>query len=244
MGFGGIGLIGDDLLYGIGGVSGASASIPATFPVIGACASVAKNVFKVKFTQALSAVPYITSYGSSTAFPLTGVSTATTTPIFTGNYSNSNKPIIHAIDTTREGPPSSSWYLASTIMAGAATCMLKGDASYLQFRYSVGSLTANASLTYNTLLKIPYGCYPTMDFQHDMVVWFTYTGPAPNVQFYANNGHLGGTESAPQWTEIVSGSQGAIYGNAVATNWSVYVNIPLVSTASFEVTKTIWVSPT
>ena len=216
----------------------------ATYPfkVSGACASVAKRVFKVKFSQPLSSVPNLRCYDNSNTFPATDSSTATTFTIFKGSSANSNKPMIIFIDTTRSGPAASTWYSSATIGSAKATVRMAGDASYLQFRYSSASMVANASLTWNGLVETPCDVNPTMTRLHNVVVRYTFTSTIPVVQFFANNQHEGGTEAVPVWGTITSDSQGIRFGSASATNSSILANIPLGATASTEITKTAWVA--
>lgn len=216
----------------------------ATYPflVSGAGPTIAKNVFKVKFSESLSSLPNIRAYDNNQTFPNTGNLTTVAFGIFTGNYSNDSKPMLHFLDTSRQASSATNWYTTSTIKAGAATCMMKGNISYLTPRYSAASMVANASLTWNALIKTPYGCYPTIGRLHDVVVRFTFVGNTPSVTFYANNKHAGGTDASPAWGTITPDTNGVRFGSSTATNSSIIANIPLVASASFEVTTTAWIA--
>lgn len=204
----------------------------------------AKKIFKVKFSQPLSSVPELRCYDNSQTYPNTGELTTSSYIVFAGSTANGNKPMLMMVDTTRVSPGVTSWYTQATIGAGVATCMMKGDTSYLKFRYSSASMVANASLTWNALMKVPHDVNPTMTRQHDVTVRYTYTSTIPNVEFFANNQHAGGNDSVAVWGTITPDSQGVRFGSSTATNTSILANIPLAVLASWEVTYSGWVTVT
>jgi len=182
----GIGHIDDDLLHGIDGRL--TAVDFSTYRISGACASSSRNVFKIKFSEALSSVPFVKAYDTrplEANFYEAGTSTLSKYDIFKGTVGNGYRPMLNAIDTTR-GAPSSQWYTTSTIGLGIATCLLDGVDSYLQFRYSLASLTAGASLTFNCISS--------------------------------NNQTAGGTESVPAWNILDASLSGILYADATATS--------------------------
>ncbi|MCK9369435.1 hypothetical protein M0R04_05815 [Candidatus Dojkabacteria bacterium] len=218
----------------------------ATYPfkVNGACVSTDKNVFKVKFSERLSSLPQLRAYDNNADYPNSDTTVATTFRIFQGSAANNNRPMLYFIDTARVGPSSSSWYAEATYAAGVATCMMCGDASYLTPRYSIASMVANASITWNALLRVPCDVNPTMTKLHNIVCRYTFTSTIPVVNFYANNKHEGGTNGVPVWGTITDGSVGIRFGSAAATHTSILANIPLITVASLENTETAWVTET
>lgn len=210
------------------------------FKVHGACTSTAQYVFKVSFSQPLSSVPNLRAYDNAASYPNTDSTTTTVFRIFVGSTGNSNKPMLHFLDTTRSGPSATNWYTASTIGAGVATCLMKGDTSYLQFRYSTASIAlANPSVYWNSLVRVPYDVYPTMNKHHNVVIRYTFTSTAPTVSFWANNTHAGGTGDVPVWGSIQTDVSGVRFGSSTATNLSILGEIPLTGQ---QVTKTAWVT--
>ena len=213
----------------------------ATYPflVSGACASVAQNVFKVRFSQPLSSVPNLRAYDNANVFPATGAGTATTYTIFQGSAGNSNKSMLYFADTTRGGPAASTWWVGAVDSGALATIRMLGDVAYLQFRYSAASMVANASLNWNALVETPADVNPTMSRLHDIVCRYSFTSTIPTVLFFANNEHAGGTEAVPVWGTITTDSQGVRFSSAAGTNTSMLANIPL---AGVEITKKAWVA--
>ena len=220
----------------------------ATYPfkVSGACASIAKNVFKVRFSQPLSSVPSLRAYDNDQTFPNTGALTSNAFVIFAGSTGNSNESMLIMVDTTRGRGTGSQWFTgAQTGAGGFATVRMFGDTTYLQFRYSSASMIANASLFWNALLEVPSDVNPTMSRLHDVTTRYTFTSTIPVVEFFANNADEdaggGGTDETPAWGTITTDSEGVRFGSTLATRTSVLANIPL---SGLEITRTAWVAQT
>lgn len=208
------------------------------FQVSGVCGSTASNVFKVHFTRPLSAIPQIRAYDCNAVFPNTDNTTTAAFDIFIGSAGNGNKSMLHFLDTTRGGPPTLGWRTNSISGAGVATCLMKGDSSYLQFRYSTASVAvAGASLKWNALVYVPSDVVPNMTKLHNVSIRFQFTSTTPTVSFYGNSIRDNGTELAPAWATIVTDTSGIKFTSASGTYTSLLANIPL---SGEEATEKAW----
>lgn len=229
---GSIGLHDDDLLYGLGTES----SYP--FKVFGVGATSVKNVFKVKFTQAVSTIPQLLAFdNNTTTFYLTGDLFSSDFDIFSGTNETENKPLLKIVDTTRD-TPSNAWYTEATIKENCATCMMHGLSSYIKFRYSLSSMVAGASMTWNSLIEVPWDLTYSSTTRHDLAIRYAYNGTIPNVTFYANNETLNGNDITPVWTDIDSSMVGILFGDENSTLDKVTMKVP---SSGSTMTKTAWV---
>lgn len=203
-----------------------TSGIVPRFSVKGAGSKISKNVFKFKFTEALSSIPVLKAYDASTAFPITDSITSVSNDIFVGTVGNGLQPMLAAVDTCRVATPVTNWFAQAVYGVAVATCLLRGDDSYLQFRYSLASLTANASVTFNLQAKIPSDATTELNMRHDYVFGFTYTGPAPNITMYANSETAGGTEATPVWVAVVQNTYGIRLARADSTELDMRADIP------------------
>src|SRR3989304_2653063 len=85
--------------------------------------STAQNVFRITFSQALSAVPTLEAWDNSNF-------NTTTLEIFTGTAVNGTKPMLSAVSTTN-GAPTSSWKPTTAAAGGATINRLKGNTNYV-----------------------------------------------------------------------------------------------------------------
>jgi len=113
--------------------------------------STASNVFRVSFSQALSAAPQYQMWDNSSTYPAVDASGSTTTKeAFAGTSGNSNKPE-YALVSTTSAAPSSSWLPGSATGGSANPNRMKGTTNYVTdpttpAPYTVpGSFTATAS---------------------------------------------------------------------------------------------------
>lgn len=226
----------DPRIYGLGTTPAAPAA--SAFKVYGAGSTISKNVFKVLFTEALTAVPQIRVYDRSVSFPASGDLTSSDYGIFSGSSYNEFKPMMALIDTTRNSTPSTNWYSLATIKVGAATCLVKGDSSYFKFNYSPGSMIANASLYFNMQMGIPNDINPTIQSDHDIAIRYMYSGDTPDVLVYGNSETNGGNDSVPYWELIIEDSFGIKFGDSSSSTLNVSLTIPL---SGMEKTETIFV---
>jgi len=185
-------------------------SIP--FKVTGAGnGSTAQNVYKITFSQALSSPPVYKAWDNSQTFPARDVSGTTTShEIFTGTTGNGSKPMLSLVATTSSAP-SSNWKPASATSGSANPNRLKGSLSYVTDPTTPG---AGESILFNLCLEVPYDATvpSTTSMAAILEVTYTYTGAAPTVTWYANEG----TEGSPTWTELTPGTHGIKFCNSSA----------------------------
>lgn len=193
-----------------------------------------QNVFKVTFSQALSAAPTIESWDDSTF-------STTVKEQFTGTTVNTNIPYLSAVATT-DVTPSSNWKPSGPIAGGAVANRLKGLTNYVNA--SVNAPTAGAAIRFNIDFEIPTDAtVPSTNTFGVLAVRYAYSGPAPSVTWQYNDVQSGGTEGAPQWTNITPGAAGNYIrpADAGTTSANVAVTKPASSVAS---AAQIWVTNT
>ncbi|MEM3609342.1 MAG: hypothetical protein QW076_00325 [Candidatus Anstonellales archaeon] len=165
--------------------------------------STAQNVYKVTFSQALSAPPIYKAWDNSQTFPAVDSAGSTTNKeIFTGTTGNGNKPMLSLVDTSTSAP-SSSWKPTSAISGSANPNRLKGSLNYVT---ATVTPTAGGSIRFNICLEVPYDAtVPSTSSTGAMLeITYYYTGSTPTVTWYANEG----TEGTPIWTSLTPGTHG------------------------------------
>ena len=174
--------------------------------------SAARNVYKVVFSQALSAAPVYKAWDNSQTFPSRDTSGSTTNKeIFTGTAGNGNKPMLSLVDTSTAAP-NSAWKPTSATSGSANPNRLKGSSNYVT---ATKVPTANDYITFNMCLEVPYDATvpSTSTMNAILEITYAYTGTAPVVSWYANEG----TESSPTWTQLTPGTHGIRFCNASAS---------------------------
>lgn len=161
--------------------------------------SSAVNPFKVTFSQALSAVPTLESWDDSTF-------STTAKEQFTGTATNGLIPYVSAVATTN-GAPSSNWKPASPAAGGAVANRLKGTTNFVNL--STGVPGAGGAVTFNLDFEIPTDAsVPSTNTFGVLAVRFAFSGATPSLTFQFNDASAGGTDGAPQFTNITPGSAG------------------------------------
>lgn len=156
----------------------------------------AKNVFRINFSEALSAIPELHAWDD---FNLNTVASK----IFTGTAVNSNKPMIGAIGASVA--PSASWWPSSSV-AGAAVnnaSRLKGNDGYCLL--SAAAPIANGDVFFNFDFRFPSDVLPADPVSFALSVTYRFTGATPSVTWYGNDG---GTEGTPVWTALTTQPKG------------------------------------
>ncbi len=160
----------------------------------------AKNVFRVNFSQALSAIPELHAWDD---FNLNSVANK----IFTGTTVNGSKPMISAIGA--DVAPPAAWWPASEVVGAAVNTAsrLKGNTGWCKLSASAPGV--NGDVFFNFDHKWPSDVQPADNVKFALSVLYRYTGATPTVTFYGNDG---GTESTPVWTALTvqpKGTNGA-----------------------------------
>ncbi len=174
------------------------------FKPVGIGAVAAKNVFKLVFSEDLSAPPQLKAWDDY-------LMTTILHKILIGSANNGNKPMIAGIGLT--AAPVAGWYPSSLVVGAAVdvASLLKGDLGFCQL--SAAAPEADDELFFNINYKFPYcaGTPPDTDpkpsdtFTHVVGFEYQYTGVAPAVAAYANKG----TEGAPDWQLLILGIKGS-----------------------------------
>lgn len=204
----------------------------ATGKVAGAgTGSTARNVFRVTFSQTLSAIPTLEAWDDSTF-------ATTAREIFTGTavssaVNGSAVPLLYATATT-SATPASAWKPTSASAGGAITNRLKGSTNYV----NLSSVTPNGSenVMFNVGLEVPSDATvpSTTSLQHVLAVRYQYTGTAPTLTWAFNDSSPGGgTEGTPVWSTFTSGGAGNTikYGDTSVTSANVFITRPNTGTA-------------
>lgn len=196
--------------------------------------SSAQNVFQVSFSQALSAAPTLEAWDDSSFSTVLKEWTAGTT-------GNGNIPYISGVATTNAAP-SASWKQASPIAGGAVANRLKGLNSFVIL--STGIPGVGGTVRFNLNFEIPSDAsVPATNTFGVLAVRYSYSGPAPSVVFQFNDVSAGGTEGAPQFTNITPGSAGNFIRPADAGSTSAAVVVTKPSSGVVDAGM-IWVTNT
>lgn len=175
-------------------------AIPFRPTGIGAVA--AFRVFRINFSQALSAIPELHAWDDFNLNTVTG-------KIFTGTTVNGNKPMIGAIGA--DIAPSAAWWPASAV-SGAnlnVASRLKGTDGWCKLDDAAPGI--NGDVFFNFNFSFPSDITPSDVISCCLSVLYKYTGSTPSVTWYGNDG---GTEGAPIWTSLTSQPKGT---NGAAT---------------------------
>lgn len=162
----------------------------------------AKNVFKISFSEALSAIPELHAWDD---FNLNTV----VNKIFAGTAGNSNLPMIGAIGCSVA--PAAAWWV-ETLTAGASedvASRLKGDTGWCKL--DTTAPLALGEVFFNFDFRFPSDVQPADTVDFCLSVLYRYTGATPTVVWSGNDA---GTEGAPVWTPLTTQPKGT---NAAAT---------------------------
>lgn len=211
--------------------------------------STARNVFGITFSQPLSAAPQYETYDGGT-FPAVGSGTTVTGKALAGSAGNGNKTMVCVVDTSAAAP-TSAWKPASASAGAANPNRVKGQTSYVLSgmtaagasgvgAYATGfskgasnlgngtgavdSATNPAGvLRWNEMLELPSDVVPTDNLTYDLLVRYQYTGSAPALAWYYNDG---GVEATPVWTALTPGTHGLRHCNAGTVSGTYKLDIP------------------
>jgi hypothetical protein len=217
--------------------------------------STARNIFGVTFSQALSAAPKYEAYDGAT-FPATGSAVTVANRVLAGSAGNSNKSCLGVVDTSAAAP-ASSWFPASATGGSANPNRVKGQTSFVTSGatsagssgvrafgtgYSAGAgnlgdgsgVVGGAQnpagvITWNETIEIASDFVPTDVMTYDLLLRFTYTGTAPTLAWYFNEG-TGDTTPNVTWTALTPGTHGLRHCNAGTVSGGPYLlDIPASS---------------
>jgi hypothetical protein len=156
----------------------------------------AKNVFKIAFSTALSAIPELHAWDD---FNLNTVANK----VFTGTTTNGSKPMIGAIGLSVA--PSASWWPASAVNGAAEDNASRLIGSTGWCKLDTTPPIAAGEVFFNLEFKFPDDVLPTDDVSGVISVLYRYTGAVPTVTWSGNDG---GTEGTPVWTALTTQPKG------------------------------------
>lgn len=173
--------------------------------------STARNVYKITFSTALSSAPIYRAWDNSKTFPERDTEGSTALKeIFTGTEGNEYKPMLSLVATTSEAPISN-WKPISAVAGSANPNRLKGLANYVT---DPTTPAGGEAILFNVCLEVPFDAtVPSTSSMNALLeIHYSYTGDAPTVEWYANEG----TEETPVWTQLTPGVHGIKFCNANA----------------------------
>jgi len=105
--------------------------------------------------------------------------------------------------------PGANWHPSSPTAGSANPNLLKGTTNYVTCTNTPG---AGGDTVFNLSLRVPYNAtVPSTTSMAALIqIRYTYTGSAPTLTFYYNDG---GTESTPNWTSFTPGTHGVRFCN-------------------------------
>jgi hypothetical protein len=187
--------------------------------------SVARNVFRLTFSQALSQAPTYEAYDSDQAFPAIAALLTVAKKIFVGTAGNSNKPMLSLVDTS-SAAPTSAWKPAAATGGSANPNRMKGTTNYVTATATPG---AGGVITWNMVAELPSDLVPSTDnveMQHDLLIRYTFTGATPALTWAYNEG----TEGAPTWVNMTPGTHGIRHAKSGAGAPSYFATVPVAGT--------------
>jgi len=197
--------------------------------------SSAQNVFRVVFSQSLSANPTLESWDDSTF-------STNNREQFTGTVGNGNIPYLAAVATT-DSAPVASWKPASPVAGGATINRLKGLINFVNLSTVIP--VAGGVVRYNLNFEIPFDAtVPSTNTFGVLAVRFSFSGPTPTLTWQFNDVSAGGTEGAPQWTTITPGAAGNFIRPADAGSTSANVVVTKPASSGVIDAGQVWVTST
>jgi len=208
-------------------------SIPSNVAGAGNNSS-AQNVYRVVFSQTLSANPTLESWDDSTF-------STTAREQFTGTTGNGHIPYLSGIATT-DSAPVSAWKPA-VVAGGAVANRLQGLASFVNLSTIIP--VAGGAVRFNLNFEIPFDAtVPATNTFGVLAVRFSFSGATPTLTWQFNDVSAGGTEGAPQWTNITPGAAGNFIRPADAGSSSANVVITKPATSGTVDAAQQWVTNT
>jgi hypothetical protein len=160
------------------------------------------KVFRINFSQALSAIPELHAYDDFNLSTVTG-------KIFTGTTVNGSKPMLGAIGLS--AAPAAGWWPAAAVAGAAVDVASRLIGSTGWCKLSASAPIANGDVYFNMNFSFPSDVSPSDTVSACPSVLYRYTGAVPSVTWYGNDG---GTEGTPIWTALTTQPKGT---NGAAT---------------------------
>ncbi len=200
----------------------------------------ATQCFKVVFSQALASAPKIEAFDNSQTFPARDTSGSTTAKeIFTGTENNGNLPCLAAWsggDEATGNTPGSNWHPTSATAGSANPNLLKGQTNYVT---CTNTPSAGGNTVFNLSLKVADDMTvpSTSSMSHIIQLRYTYSGTAPTLTFYYNDG---GSEASPSWTQFTPGTHGVRFCNSGTVAGDYKLTLP--GTGQTLIAPELWIT--
>lgn len=208
-------------------------SVPSSVTGAGNNSS-ARNVFRIVFSQTLSANPTLESWDDNTF-------ATTNKEQFAGTAGNGSIPYISAVATT-DGAPVLAWKPAAGTAGGATINRLKGLTNFVTLSTVIP--VAGGLVSFNLDFELPFDAtVPSTNTFGVLACRFSFAGATPTLTWQFNDNSAGGTEGAPQWTTLTPGAAGNFIrpADASATSAAVVVTKPTSGVAD---AGAVWVTNT
>lgn len=205
----------------------------------GGGANDATKVIKATFSEDLASAPHIEAWDNSSTFPARDSSGSTTSKeIFTGTTDNGNLPCLAAWSGGAESDgntPGANWHPTSAVAGSHNPNLLKGQTNYVT---CTNTPSAGGNIVFNLSLKIADDMTvpSSSSMAHIIQIRFTYSGSAPTVNFYYNEG----SEASPTWVQFTPGTHGVRYCNT-GTVAGTYV-LTLAGSGQTVVAPELWIT--
>ncbi len=205
----------------------------------GGGANNATECFKMVFSQALAGAPKIEGWDNSSTFPARDAFGMTVAKeIFTGT-DESEKPCLAAWSGGAEvtgTKPGASWHPSAAVAGSNNPNLLKAQVSYVTCTNTPG---AGGNIVFNLSLKIAADqtVPSTVTMAHVVQIRFIYTGTAPALTFWYNDG---GSDAVPSWTALTPNTHGIRYVNTTTVAGTYELTLP--GTGSTLVAPELWVT--
>jgi hypothetical protein len=197
--------------------------------------SSARNVFRIVFSQNLSANPSLESWDDATF-------STTNKEQFAGTVQNGNNPSVAGVATT-DAAPLAAWKPAAPAGGGATINRLKGLASYVILSSAIP--VAGGAVSFNINFEIPSDAtVPSINTYGVLACRFSFSGPTPTLTWQFNDVSAGGTEGAPSWTNLTPGAAGNFIRPADAGSTSASVVVTKPASAGVLDAAQVWVTNT
>jgi hypothetical protein len=211
-------------------------SIPSKVVGGGNTTANATNVFRITWSQALSAAPQYQMWDNSSTYPAVDASgTTTAKEAFTGTAGNSTKPMYALYSSSASGPGASLWMPASATAGHANPNRMKGSTNYVN---DPTTPTASGVTKFNITAEFPSdSAVPSSSSQNILLqVQYQYTGSAPSLTYAYNDG---GTEGSPTWTNFTPGTHGIRLVNTSTSAGTYKFTLPA---SSVSTVAELWVT--
>jgi hypothetical protein len=198
--------------------------------------STAANVFRITWSQALSAAPVYQMWDNSSTFPAVDAAGSTTAKeAFTGTAGNSSKPMYALYCTSSAGPGAADWFPASATGGSANPNRMKGSTNYVT---DPTTPTASGVTKFNISAEFPSdAAVPSSSSQNILLqVQYQYTGSAPTLTYAFNDG---GSEGTPSWTTFTPGTHGIRLVNTSTVAGTYKYTLP---TSGVDTVDEVWVT--